>query len=116
MRTIFRYAALVLGLTLSLFFFLMSLDSFPHLLEKRAVLGFIIHMIPFLVTAISSIFAFRYPKPGFIIFLALSATFTIYFHTYQNIQNFTVITIPLLVVALLILSSFKKKGSNKVLG
>jgi hypothetical protein len=112
MRKILKYAALVLGLIMGFFLFLMSLDSFPNVMEMRAIGGFMIHLTPSLVMFVSSVIAFRHPGAGAIIFLALTAAFTVYFRTYMDIQNFTVISLPLLIITLLLFTSLQKKGKH----
>lgn len=110
MKKIFRYSALVLGLILGMFFLLMSLDSVPHSTDIRGILGFISQMAPGLFVIVAALIAFRMPKAGFFIFLALTIICTIFFSTYNDIQRFMIVSFPLLLITLMLYSSYHKPG------
>jgi asparagine N-glycosylation enzyme membrane subunit Stt3 len=109
MKKLFRYSALVLGLVLSAFFLLMSLDSFPGSLERREVAGFIRHLIPGLILVASTLIAFKKPWAGVIIFTILSVLVTFFYSTYSNIQLFIIITLPMIIITFLLYYSTQKK-------
>jgi hypothetical protein len=109
MRKLFRYSALVLGLVLSAFFLLMSMDSFPRSFESRELLGFIIHIIPGLILILATLISFKRPWAGVIIFTILTVLITFYFSTYRNIQLFIIISLPLIIITILLYTSTRKK-------
>jgi hypothetical protein len=109
MKKLFRYSALVLGLVLSAFFLLMSLDSFPVSFESKGIIGFLIHVTPALILLLASIISFRLPWAGVIIFTVLSVLVTFFYHTYRNIQLFITISLPLLIITILLYTSAHKK-------
>jgi hypothetical protein len=110
MKKIFRYSALVLGLILGMFFLLMSLDSVPHSTDLRGILGFITQLAPGLFVIVSSLIAFKMPKAGFFIFLSLTIIFTIFFSTYYDIQRFMIVSFPLILITMMLYSSYRKPG------
>ena len=89
-----RGLAILYILLLSLF----SLDvfsegyAFPELL-----LALFMHLLPALVLTAILVLAWYRPKWGGIAFLVLGLVFTIFFHTYENIVAFLVISLPLFV-------------------
>jgi len=108
MKKIFRYSALVLGLILGLFFLLMALDSVPHSTDLRGILGFVTQITPGLFVIVSSLIAFRAPRAGFFVFLALTVLCTIFFSTYNDIQRFMIVSFPLLMITLMLYSYYQK--------
>lgn len=112
MKRILHYAALFLGLLISLFFILFSFDSFPKELDMRSIAGFIIHAAPAILIAVFSLISYRFPKTGFILFLIGAVAFTVFFKTYRNIQYFTLLTLPLVVIAMMLLASVQKRSRN----
>lgn len=108
MKKIFRYSALVLGLILGLFFLLMALDSVPHSADLKGIIGFITQIAPGLFVIVSSLIAFREPRAGFFIFLAMTILCTIIFSTYNDIQRFMIVSFPLLLITLMLYFFYQK--------
>jgi hypothetical protein len=104
-KSFLRYAALILGLILGLFLSLFSIDSFPRHASWKETEGFLIEMAPSIIVIITSIFAFKRPKYGFIVFLIITISFTLFFHTYRQMQNFMVISFTPLVITLFLFAA-----------
>jgi hypothetical protein len=100
---------MVLGLVLGLFLLVMTHESLPVHINIDELSVFFKHLLPGLIIIISSLIAFRYPKAGFIIFLSLALCYLIYFHTYNNIESFIVITLPMLMIVMLLFSATERK-------
>jgi hypothetical protein len=112
MKKIFRYSALVLGLILGGFFLLMSLDSVPHSLDLNGILGFLTQISPGLFVLLSSYIAYKMPKAGFYLFLVLTVICTIFFSTYNDIQRFLIVSLPLLLITVMLFPFYQKKGKK----
>lgn len=112
LRTLYRYTALVLGLTLGVFLSLFAFDSFPKHGTWNEIEGFLIEMSPALIVILTSIIGFRKPKNGLVIFLVITIAFTFYFHTYRHLQNFMVISFPPLVISLFLFASSREPEKN----
>jgi hypothetical protein len=69
----------------------------------RAALGFVIHLIPALILLGCTVLAWRNPRAGGIAFLVLGVGFTWFFHTYEDIVPFLILSAPLLVAGVLFL-------------
>jgi hypothetical protein len=108
MKSLYRYSAFVLGLIYGLFLLSMALDSFPVHGTWREIEGFIIHSVPAILIILASFLGFYRPKYGFLTFLILTVSFTFYFHTYKNIQEFLVVSFPALVITMLLFVSSEK--------
>ena len=111
---IYRYAALVLGSIYGAFLFIMALDSIPFQWKSREIEGFLIHASPGIIVLLGTIFGFKKPVYGVIIFLIVTIVSTLFFHTYRNISNFIIISFPALVVAMLFIVSIEGKRGKMV--
>lgn len=63
--------------------------------------NFLIQIIPSAVIALLLFFSWKHEKYGGIIFLALALIFTFYFKTYQTIEAFTLLALPLYIIGIL---------------
>ena len=68
-------------------------------LDVENILGWIIHMIPSFVLIGILIFAWKKPLIGSIAFLIIGVIFTIFFKTYREILLFSIISLPLFIIA-----------------
>jgi len=85
-----------------LFLSLFALDAFSGdspLLQKLT--GFLIHMIPSLILAVTLIFTWKIPVAGGCILLLTGLLFTFAFHTYRSFSTFMLISFPLAVAGIL---------------
>ncbi|MFA5086637.1 MAG: hypothetical protein WC468_03590 [Candidatus Paceibacterota bacterium] len=93
-----------------LFFSLFSLDVFSEggtALEKAG--GFLIHNIPTIILILALVFAWRNEKKGGYLFIILGLLFAFYFHTYQRIDTFLMISFPAILAGALFVWSGDKK-------
>lgn len=112
MRSLFRYSGLVLGIVYGLFLWMMALDSFQSGITWKEIGGFFIHSIPAAIIFFSAWIGYNKPKYGFFIFLIITVAFTFYFHTYRNIQDFLIISLPPLIITMLLFVSSGKRIKN----
>ena len=61
-------------------------------------IAFVIHLIPAFLTLGCLITAWIRPRVGGILFLVLAVGFTIFFHTYRDLNIFAVVSLPLVIV------------------
>jgi Na+/proline symporter len=86
------------------FFVLLSLDVFNSTataLEKIG--GFFMHNIPTILLIVSLAYAWKKTRTGGIIFVILGILFTIFYGTYERLDTFVLISLPLLLVGTLFL-------------
>ncbi len=108
-----------IGLIYTLFISLFAADAFSgDALLSEKIVGFIIHLMPSIVSLIILAVSWKSPVKGGALFILLSVVFTLYFGTYKSILNFLVISFPLAVIGILfiILQVAKDKrmaGSKK---
>ncbi|MBN1565678.1 MAG: hypothetical protein JXA10_17675 [Anaerolineae bacterium] len=93
-----RGVAVIYILMMSLFALDVEDESFV-----RAVLGFVIHLIPALILLGCTVLAWRNPRAGGIAFLVLGVGFTWFFHTYEDVAAFIILSVPLFVAGVLFL-------------
>jgi len=86
------------------FFVLLSLDVFNSTataLEKIG--GFFMHNISTILLIVSLAYAWKKTRTGGIIFVILGILFTIFYGTYERLDTFVLISLPLLLVGTLFL-------------
>ncbi len=67
-------------------------------LDSQSVIDFMVHLIPSALLVGIAFVAWRWPRPGGIIFILLGLLFTFYFNTLTDITAFFVISFPILVI------------------
>jgi len=105
-----------LGLLYILFLSMFALDAFSgdaSLTEK--ILGFLIHLIPSLVSLMVLVISWKKPAAGGALFIILCAVFTLFFRTYESLLNFLVISFPLAFIGILFIA-LKVAGSKNKAG
>jgi len=109
--SVFIWLPRVLALLLICFIGLFSLDVWSMegtLLQKAG--GFFVHNIPTLILLAALILAWKREKIGAIVFILIGIIATLYFHTYQNITTFLLLTcLPVGIGLLFFRSSHQKK-------
>lgn len=92
----------VLVLSFTGFMTLFSLDSFSgkdsFLMELA---GFLIHLVPVFLLVGVLVFTWNRPRIGGILLLLVGAGFTVFFESYQELSNFLVISLPVILPGLL---------------
>lgn len=88
------WVARILGLVFAVFLSLSALNS-PSIAEH------LVQLIPTFVVIAAVIVAWVRPGLGAILFLALSAGATVYYHGYERVDHLLAITLPLVVVTVL---------------
>ena len=86
------------------FFVLLSLDVFSStatLWEKLG--GFFMHNIPTILLIVSLAYAWKKTRTGGIIFLILGILFSIFYGTYERLDTFVLISLPLFLTGTLFL-------------
>jgi len=95
----------LLTLIIILFLSIFALDVFDG---KDSLIKIIealfIHMIPSIILLFLLILSWRYQKLSGILFILLCFIFTVFFHTYTNIINFSIISLPILIVGVMFIS------------
>jgi len=71
------------------------------------------HLIPSFLLIAGLVVAWKRPTAGGVIFLVLGIVFTLWFRTYQRIDVFLLVSLPLFVIGLLfIISGMGKRGTK----
>ncbi|MBI3332342.1 hypothetical protein HYZ99_05315 [Candidatus Peregrinibacteria bacterium] len=70
----------------------------------ETILALFMHLIPSYILIGATVLAWKRPKLGGIGFLLLSIVFTLFFKTYQAVVNFTLVSVPLLIIGALFLA------------
>jgi hypothetical protein len=110
MKSLFRYSALFLGSILGIFLLLMAADIFPSGWHLNEIGAFLLHLTPGLTVIIAAVIGFYKPRYGLLLFVILTFVYTFYFNTYRNIQEFMLISFPLIMIdMLLFMCSLKQK-------
>jgi len=77
------------------------------LLQKAG--GFFVHNIPTLILLAALLLAWRKEKIGAIAFIFIGITATLYFHTYQNITTFLLLTCLPMCIGLLFFRNARQR-------
>jgi len=88
-----KYVPRVLAIAYIVFISLFALDS--------TGLGFLIHMIPSFLFIGATVYAWKKPRNGGILFVILGLITIFMFDTIENIFSFLLVTLPLLVIGLM---------------
>lgn len=99
----------LLAILLALFFGIFALDVFdiPAPAWKK-IAGLIIHLIPSILILIITVYTWKKPLWASVGFTAFFVFTTLYFRTYNHALNFTVISLPQLLIAVLFAIEFFK--------
>ncbi len=94
---------------------LFSLDSFGGDASLgQQLLGFLMHNLPLLAVLLILWLTWKRPLWGGIVFLALAAFFTLFFHSYNNIITFILVTLtPLLAAIIFLIVHFLGDGNPR---
>jgi len=62
------------------------------------MLALFMHLIPSFILIACLAVAWKWPKIGGALFLALAIIFTLFFRTYRSLVNFSIVSLPLLII------------------
>ena len=74
------------------------------------MLALLMHLIPSFILVACLVVAWKRPRIGGALFLALAIIFTLFFKTYRSLVNFSIVSLPLLIIGGLFVLSRKKSG------
>lgn len=106
MKKVIKYTPRALLILFIIFFIIFSFD------EPIFSIGFLMHNIPTLFLLITVIIAWKKSLTGGLILLGLTIIGTFFFRTYQEIQIFSMLSLPPLIISALFLTDYwleKKK-------
>lgn len=93
-----------------LFISVFSLDVFSGsgtVMEKAG--GFLIHNIPTIILILALVFSWKNEKKGGYLFILLGLLFAFYFHAYQRMDTFLMISFPAILTGALFIWSGDRK-------
>ena len=93
----------VLGVIITLFMAMMSLDAIGEFYGWKLVLALLIHNIPTLILLAVLVIAWKREDVGGWIYLILGIATMIFFQTYKEIYSFLIITAPIAITGTLFL-------------
>ncbi len=100
LKKILYWLPRVLAIAFTVFISLFALDVFSEGYSLgRLVVALFMHLIPTFLLVGILIIAWRYEKIGALLFLALSAIYTIFMQGSPNFMNMLLIQFPLLIIA-----------------
>lgn len=109
------WVPVILIILIILFLALFSLDVFdPGVPFLKQILGFLIHNIPSIVLIILLFVSWKYPKIGGIIIIVFSLVLTVFFHTYQRLDTFLMVSFPILLDGILFIVIKKDRKSQDI--
>lgn len=101
---IFYWLPRVIAILFIIFLTIFSFDVFSMegtVLQKTE--GFLIHNIPVFILIILLAFSWKNEKIGGTLFIMAAIFFTFFFHTYQRMDTFLLISFPLLLIGAMFL-------------
>ncbi len=99
-KKVIFYFPRILGLCFAAFLVIFSFDVFgTGMSVEYQAIAFVIHNIPTLILVGAVISTWKHPKIAGLLFLFLALVMTLFFHTYEYLINFLLLTVPLLVVS-----------------
>lgn len=94
----------IMAILFILFLSVFALDMIePGKPISTILLGITIHLLPNILLSLILWYAWHNERSGGILFIVLSILFMIFFHTYDNIFSFLLITCPLFIIGALFL-------------
>lgn len=106
MSTFFTWFPRILGICYSLFIASFSLDVFSEVGGVwQKILGFLIHLIPAVVTVICLLVAWHYRILGGLLYIVVGMVFMIYFGSWRDTLSFVLITLPMVVAGVFFILS-----------
>ncbi|MFC1615679.1 hypothetical protein ACFL21_00935 [Patescibacteria group bacterium] len=104
----------ILSILFIIFISLLALDVFAEDYSiVEMIIGFIMHMLPSFALIAILILSWKKELIGGIAYLILGTFFTIFFHTYEELIGFLLISAPVFITGFLFILSHKKhKSSN----
>jgi hypothetical protein len=103
-RLLMRWAPRWLAVLMILFLGLFALDVFSEgYTFGELLVALFMHLIPNILLLIALIVAWRWRVAGGVLFLALATISVFFFHTYQHISTFLLISFPVFVIGILFL-------------
>ena len=103
-ETVVYWLPRVIAILFIIFLTLFSFDVFSMegtVMQKT--LGFLIHNIPVFIFILLLFFSWKRERIGGTLFIVAAIFFTFFFHTYQRIDTFLLISFPLLLIGVLFL-------------
>ena len=95
------------------FISLFALDVFGEFSGFEILVALFMHLVPSFILIILLIISWKYELVGGILFLVLGVVFTFWFDLYENLVSFLLIGLPVYVVGILFLFSFKLNKKKK---
>jgi uncharacterized membrane protein len=90
--------AKILGCGFAMFIALFAFDMWGQWL------GFLMHLIPSILIALTCFYAWKHHKNGGVLFLVLGMVSVFYFNTYKVLSIFALISLPLFVIGALFIT------------
>jgi hypothetical protein len=113
MKKIIFWLPRILAIIYILFISVFALDIFGQGYDFWEVMvGLFMHLIPSLILIVLIVVAWRRPKIGGILFIALAVMFTIAFNTYRELITLLLISGPLLLIGILFLLQKNPSAKN----
>ncbi|PIR93672.1 hypothetical protein COT97_05365 [Candidatus Falkowbacteria bacterium CG10_big_fil_rev_8_21_14_0_10_39_11] len=91
------------------FISIFSFDVFGAYSGWELVVALFMHLIPIFIIIALLILAWYKPCLGSFAVLGLAVAFTVFFHTYEDLVGFLIISLPLFIVAILFYLPARKK-------
>ncbi len=102
--------AKTLAVTYTAFTSIFALDVFAEDYSWLEIaVALFMHLLPTFALIAATILAWKKPLPGGIVFVLLGVLFTVFFHTYEHIIGFSLISAPILIIGTLFILSAQKK-------
>jgi hypothetical protein len=109
MRTLARTSAFIYAGLFTAFALLSGADS------AEGVNGLFLNLpnvLPWLLVWGALLAAWKNPGAGGALFLVLAGAFTLFFHTYQGLFSFLLISMPLILIGILFLADLRREWSR----
>lgn len=100
----------LLSLLIITFFALFSFDVFSlegTFLEKTG--GFLMHSLPTIILILLLVYSWKEEKKGGYVFIILGLFSIIFFNTYQRIDTFLIVSLPIIITGILFILSKKNR-------
>jgi len=110
---ILKWLPRILGILFICFISLFSFDVFGEYGFPIVLVALFMHLIPSLVLAGILAVAWKWEKIGGILFLILGIVFTLFFHTYEDLIVFLIVSLPVFLIGILFLINSRRKNVKK---
>jgi hypothetical protein len=109
---IVKWAPRILSILFIIFISLFALDVFAEFSFWKAILAFVIHLIPSYILILALILAWKRPFLGALSYFLIAIFFTVFFNTYSDLIVFFLISGPPLLLGILYLLSYYSSKSS----